>query len=73
MLLTNLKSGQRYLGINKRETGNMKKNGSSKIKYIVILGYVLVVGIMAIGLIAIYNNLVDFSNKKSRTRICPNC
>ncbi|ULB34017.1 MULTISPECIES: ATP-binding response regulator [Proteiniphilum] len=42
----------------------MKKKGFSKIKLTVIAGYLLVVFIMAIGLLAIYNYLVDFSNKK---------
>lgn len=44
----------------------MRKIGSSKIKLSVILGYILVVSVMTIGLIALYNNLVDFSNKKIR-------
>ncbi|MDD4778587.1 MAG: ATP-binding protein [Fermentimonas sp.] len=44
----------------------MRKRGHSKIKLSVILGYILVVTVMTIGLIALYNNLVDFSNKKIR-------
>lgn len=44
----------------------MKKNGVSKIKLSVILGYLLVVIVMIIGLITLYNNLVDYSNKKIR-------
>ncbi len=44
----------------------MKKKGTSKIKLSVILGYILVVIVMTIGLIALYNNLVDFSNKRIR-------
>lgn len=44
----------------------MKKRGASKIKIGVILGYLLVVLVMIIGMIALYNNLVDFSNKKIR-------
>ncbi len=42
----------------------MKKNGTSKTKLRVILGYLLVVTVMTIGLIALYRNLVDFSNKR---------
>lgn len=34
-------------------------------KITVIIGYVLIVGIMALGLVTIYNNLVDYSNKKT--------
>ena len=42
----------------------MRKNGSTKTKFTVIIGYVLVIAVMAIGLIALYNNLVDYSNKR---------
>ncbi len=42
----------------------MKNKGTSKIKFTVITGYGLVVIVMAIGLLAVYFNLVDFSNKK---------
>ncbi|MDR2816781.1 MAG: hypothetical protein LBB62_08805, partial [Proteiniphilum sp.] len=35
-----------------------------KIKFTVILGYLLVVVVMALGLITLYNNLVDYSNKR---------
>lgn len=44
----------------------MKKKGASNIKVSVILSYLLVVSVMITGLIALYNNLVDFSNKKVR-------
>ncbi len=37
----------------------------SMTKMTVIIGYVLIVGIMALGLVTIYNNLVDYSNKKT--------
>ena len=42
----------------------MRRKGSSQIKFTVIIGYVLVMGVMAFGLITLYNNLVDYSNKK---------
>ncbi len=35
-----------------------------KTKFTVIIGYVLVIAVMAFGLIALYNNLVDYSNKR---------
>ncbi|MDO5522590.1 MAG: hybrid sensor histidine kinase/response regulator [Bacteroidia bacterium] len=38
----------------------------SAVKYIVIIGYVLVIATMIIGLWAIYRNLVDFSEKRIR-------
>lgn len=44
----------------------MKKSGGSKVKLTVIVGYAMVFIIMVIGLIALYNNLVDFSNKRIR-------
>lgn len=45
----------------------MKNRGTKSIvKYIVIGGYVLLVAIMLLGLWAIFNNLVDFSEKKVR-------
>lgn len=40
------------------------KRGSLKIKFTVIIGYVLVVGVMALALITLYHNLVDYSNKR---------
>lgn len=43
---------------------NYKKRGSSKIKYTVIIGYVLVVAVMALGLLALYRNWVDYSDQK---------
>lgn len=39
---------------------------SSRVKYVVIIGYVLVVAILISGLVSIYHNLVDFSEKKIR-------
>lgn len=42
----------------------MKKKGESKIKLTVFLGYSLVVIVMAVGLVALYKNLVDFSNRR---------
>lgn len=41
-----------------------KKQGSLKIKFTVIIGYLLVVAVMALGLVTIYNNLVNYSNKR---------
>ena len=41
-----------------------KSRGSFKIKSTVIIGYLLVVAVMALGLITIYHNLVDYSNKR---------
>ncbi len=41
-----------------------KKQGSLKIKFTVIIGYLLVVVVMAFGLVALYHNLVDYSNKR---------
>lgn len=37
-----------------------------KVKYLVIIGYVLVVSVLIIGITSMYNNLVDFSEKKIR-------
>ncbi len=37
---------------------------SSKVKYVVIIGYVLVFIVMILGLITVYKNLVDFSERK---------
>lgn len=45
----------------------MKKSGASKVKLTVIVGYAMVVIVMVIGLIALYNNLVDFSNKRIKS------
>lgn len=42
----------------------MRKGGSSKIKFTVIAGYLLVVIVMALGLYGIYRNLVVFTNQK---------
>ena len=42
----------------------MRKGGSSKIKFTVIAGYLLVVIVMALGLYGIYRNLVIFSDQK---------
>ncbi len=42
----------------------MKKKGSTKTKFTVIIGYALVVGVLVFGLVALYNNLVDYSNKR---------
>ncbi len=42
----------------------MNKKGETKVKYTVIAGYIIVYLIMAIGLAALYKNLVDFSEKK---------
>ncbi|MDD3788636.1 MAG: hybrid sensor histidine kinase/response regulator [Petrimonas sp.] len=39
---------------------------ASNVKYVVIAGYVLVVVVMVIGLVSVYRNLVDFSEKKIR-------
>src|SRR5690554_2520427 len=33
-------------------------------KLTVIIGYVLVMGVMTLGLVSLYKNLVDYSNKK---------
>lgn len=44
----------------------MRKGGSSKIKFTVIAGYLLVVVVMALGLYGIYRNLVVFSNQRIR-------
>ena len=33
-------------------------------KFTVIIGYVLVMGVMTLGLVSLYKNLVDYSNKK---------
>ena len=41
-----------------------KEQGSMKIKFTVIIGYLLVVAVMAFGLITLYRNLVDYSNKR---------
>lgn len=41
-----------------------KKQGSLKIKFTVIIGYILVVSVMALALISLYHNLVDYSNKR---------
>jgi len=41
-----------------------KKQGSLKIKFTVIIGYFLVVVVMAFGLVTLYRNLVDYSNKR---------
>jgi len=42
----------------------MQKEISSKIKFTVIAGYLLVVIVMALGLYGIYRNLVVFSNQR---------
>lgn len=42
----------------------MRREGSFKIKFTVIAGYLLVVIVMALGLYGIYHNLVVFSNQK---------
>lgn len=42
------------------------KSSSSKIKYLVITGYLLLVSLMIVGLVSIYRNLVDFSEKRIR-------
>ncbi len=42
----------------------MRKKGSTKTKFTVIIGYALVVGVLVFGLVALYNNLVDYSNKR---------
>jgi signal transduction histidine kinase/CheY-like chemotaxis protein len=41
-----------------------KKQGALKIKFTVIVGYLLVVLAMALGLMTLYCNLVDYSNKR---------
>lgn len=41
-----------------------KKQSSLKIKFTVIMGYLLVVAVMAFGLVTLYHNLVDYSNKR---------
>ena len=41
-----------------------KKQNSLKIKFTVIIGYFLVVVVMAFGLVVLYRNLVDYSNKR---------
>lgn len=41
-----------------------KKQSARKVKITVIIGYLLVMVVMALGLITLYNNLVDFSDKK---------
>lgn len=45
----------------------MDKEGASKIKLTVIIGYILVVIVLIAGLTALYRNLVDYSNKKIRS------
>lgn len=40
------------------------KRGSLKIKFTVIIGYILVVVVMAFALVTLYRNLVDYSNKR---------
>lgn len=40
------------------------KSGSLKIKFTVIIGYILVVIVMAFALVSLYRNLVDYSNKR---------
>ncbi|HLW08841.1 MAG TPA: ATP-binding protein [Fermentimonas sp.] len=42
----------------------MKREKASKVKFTVILGYLLVVIVLISGLIAINGNLIDFSNKR---------
>lgn len=46
--------------------GTMENKGASKIRMKVIVGYILIVGIMAAGLLAIYRNLVVFSDNRLR-------
>lgn len=41
-----------------------KKQGSSKVKFTVIIGYLLVVAVMAFGLVSLYNNLVNYTNTR---------
>lgn len=41
-----------------------KKQGAKKTKITVIIGYLLVMVVMTLGIITLYNNLVDFSDKK---------
>lgn len=41
-----------------------KKQSSSKVKFTVIIGYVLVVAVMAFGLVSLYNNLVNYTDTK---------
>lgn len=41
-----------------------KQKAPAKIKFVVILGYVLIVAVMLLGLFAVYFNLVDYSAKK---------
>lgn len=40
------------------------RRGSLKIKFTVIIGYILVVAVMVFALVSLYRNLVDYSNKK---------
>ena len=42
----------------------MGKEGASKVKLTVIIGYILVVVVLIAGLSALYRNLVEYSNKK---------
>lgn len=41
-----------------------RKQGSLKVKFTVIIGYLLVVAVMALGLVSLYNNLVNYSNTR---------
>lgn len=44
----------------------MKKAGSgSKVKYLIIIGYILLIAVMITGLVSVFRNLVDFSEKSS--------
>lgn len=42
------------------------KSSSTNVKYSVIIGYILVVIVMIIGIVSVYRNLVNFSEKKIR-------
>lgn len=45
-----------------------KRKGSSNVKVTVIIGYVLVVIVMAFGLYALYKNLEEYSGKRTRSQ-----
>mgnify|MGYP006319531535 FL=1 len=45
----------------------MGKEGASKVKLTVIIGYILVVVVLIAGLSALYRNLVEYSNKKVKS------
>ncbi|RNC64685.1 ATP-binding protein [Proteiniphilum sp. X52] len=48
-----------------------RKQSSLKIKFTVIIGYLLVVAVMALGLVSLYNNLVKYSNTRIKGEEMP--